>query len=362
MGHATYSASLRPVIDQTPEVELKVIGLPEQSRMQRVLWRGLPLLAGYDLDMQAARWHAVHSTLARASVLEQVASFEPDVIQVKSHSITFGLLELMDRIPVVPVVDAPVWAWRAMESGRPVRPWSKAMLWPSQRAERAVFSAAPLVLALTEWAAAAIKEVAPDARVAINHPGIDLERFRPVQRPPSDKVRVLFVGGRFETKGGLDLLAALHNRLGHDVELDVVTAEPFPETDGVRLHRLSQDDPRLVALYQQADIFCLPTWADTNPWVVLEALACGVPVVASNIAAIPELTAHGRVGVLVPPRDQEALARALTGLIDDPARRAQLAAAARAHMEELYDARQQVPKLLELLGDVASSRARVAIS
>jgi hypothetical protein len=67
MGHATYSASLRPVIDQMPEVHLKVIGLPEQTRMQRVLWRGLPLLSNYDLDMQASRWHAVHSTLARAS-------------------------------------------------------------------------------------------------------------------------------------------------------------------------------------------------------------------------------------------------------------------------------------------------------
>jgi starch synthase len=282
------------------------------------------------------------------------------VIQVKSHSITFGLLKLMERIPVVPVVDAPVWAWRAMESGRPVRPWSKAMLWPSQRAERAVFDAAPLVLALTKWAAAAIREVTPDARVAVNHPGIDLERFRPARREPSDKVRVLFVGGRFETKGGLDLLAALGDRLGRDVEMDVVTAEPFAESDGVRLHRLTQDDPRLVALYQQADIFCLPTWADTNPWVVLEAMACGVPVVVSDMAAIPELTGHGRAGVLVPARDQYALASALTGLIDDPARRSELGAAARGHIEKHYDARKQVPKLLKLLEGVVSSRARVA--
>jgi glycosyltransferase involved in cell wall biosynthesis len=270
------------------------------------------------------------------------------VVQVKSHSITFGMVGLMKRVPIVPVVDITVWGWRQMETGRPVQPWSKALMWPSERAEREVLSRAPLVLGMTDWATADVKRVAPAANVVTNHPGIDLERFYPISRNGSSMLRVLFVGGRFESKGGLDLIWALEERLGRDVELDIVTAEDVPEREGIRVHRLSNDDPRLVELYQRADVFCLPTRGDSNPWVILEAMGCGTPVVASDLAGIPELIGRGRGGVVVPPRDKEALKRELWALLDDEDRRRELGAQAREHMEENYDDRKQVPVLIEL--------------
>jgi glycosyltransferase involved in cell wall biosynthesis len=353
MGHATYDASLKPVLERMPEVEIRLAGLPEQSRLQKNLWRGIPLLEEHDLDMQASRWHAVHSMLARRSLIEEIEAWEPDVVQVKSHSITFGMLGVMKRVPVVPVVDITVWGWRQMETGRPLRPYSKAMIWPSERAERAVFTRAPMVLGMTDWASADVRRVAPEARVVTNHPGIDLERFHPAQRNGSPLPRVLFVGGRFESKGGLELIEALGDRLGREVELDVVTAEEVPEHDGITVHRLRNDDPRLVELYQRADVFCLPTHGDSNPWVVLEAMGCGTPVVASDLAGIPEMLGHGRAGVTVPVGDTEALRRELWALLDDDARREELGQAARAHVEEHFDNRKQVPKLLDLLREAA---------
>jgi glycosyltransferase involved in cell wall biosynthesis len=173
---------------------------------------------------------------------------------------------------------------------------------------------------------------------------------------PRERPRVLFVGGRFEQKGGFDLLAALEPRLGHEVEVDLVAAAELPPRPGVRVHRLGPDDPRLIELYQQADIFCLPTHADASAYVVLEAMACGAAVVTTSVGASRELLDDGRAGLLVTPRDREELRSNLETVLGDERLREDLGARARRHCEEHYDARVQGEKLVELLRPLARSR------
>jgi glycosyltransferase involved in cell wall biosynthesis len=105
-------------------------------------------------------------------------------------------------------------------------------------------------------------------------------------------------------------------------------------------------------MYAGADVLALPSRADASPWVVLEALAAGLPVLATTVGAIPEMV--GDAGVLVAPGDREALAAGLRELID-PARRAALRAAAPAQVAA-YDSRVQIARLLELLRAVAGER------
>ena len=81
------------------------------------------------------------------------------------------------------------------------------------------------------------------------------------------------------------------------------------------------------------------------PIVLMEALASGLPVVASRLAGIPELVEDGRTGLLVEPRDAAGLAAALRRLSDDPALRAQLAAAGRAKVELEFDAYDNAARL-----------------
>jgi glycosyltransferase involved in cell wall biosynthesis len=164
--------------------------------------------------------------------------------------------------------------------------------------------------------------------------------------------RVLFVGGRFQEKGGEDLLDALGSDLGRTVELDLVTPDPVPERPGVRMHRLTVTDPKLLELQQQADLMCLPTYGDTNPWALLEAMACGTPVVSTPVGGIPDMLEDGRAGVLVPHGDPRALGEALRGLLADPARREQLSAAARERCARHYDARRQFAALAERLREL----------
>ena len=77
---------------------------------------------------------------------------------------------------------------------------------------------------------------------------------------------------------------------------------------------------RLAAEYVGADVFCLPSVQEGFGIVFLEAMAAGLAVVACRAAAVPEVVRDGETGVLAPPRDPEALARALGSLLQDPGR------------------------------------------
>ena len=187
------------------------------------------------------------------------------------------------------------------------------------------------------------------------HPGLDTTHFRPAPRRGGVPT-VLFVGGRWEAKGGPQLLAALGPRLGRDVELHVVTPEETPIGEGVVVHRLNRSDPALLDLMQQASVLCLPTLGDSNPWVLLEAMACGTPVVSTQVGAIPELLDGGRAGLLVPAGDVAALRAAVTAVLDDRQLAARLSAAGLATVSERYDAHRQGAVLADLLeGLVARS-------
>jgi glycosyltransferase involved in cell wall biosynthesis len=358
MGHASYQHSIRAGLPGVPDVNARFAGLPPMGRFSRRFATGFPLLRGLDLDLQTVRWHAIQAHAARRVLREELSKAPADVAVVKSHSIAMGLLREMDRLPVVPVVDVTVWDWRAMGIWRAVRRYSRATVRPSETAERMLFERAPLVFALTEWAREGVLRACPSANVVHNHPGIDLEHYRPAERQGDDTKRVLFVGGRFRSKGGFDLIEALSPRLGRDVVLDIVTAEDVPDVPGARVHRLSAGDQRLLELYQQADLFCLPTYGDSNPWVLLEAMACGTPVVSTHVGAIDELLGHGEAGVVHRPGDIDALRAAATALLDDPDARRELGARARARCEREFDARRQVPLLVKLLRQAVSGDAR----
>jgi glycosyltransferase involved in cell wall biosynthesis len=76
---------------------------------------------------------------------------------------------------------------------------------------------------------------------------------------------------------------------------------------------------------------------DAVPTVIKESMACGTPVVASNVAGIPELLDGGRCGMLVPPQNAQALADAIKALLADPAMRRTYAEKARKYAEEKFD-------------------------
>ena len=115
------------------------------------------------------------------------------------------------------------------------------------------------------------------------------------------------------------------------------------------MHRLAPDAPELLELFQQADLFCLPTYGDAAPWAVLEAMACGTPVLSTAVGGIPDQLDHGRAGVIVGHGQPRALGEAIDALLEDRGRREQLGERARARCEERYDAVRQTARLIDLL-------------
>ena len=300
------------------------------------------------LEFRALRWHLIQAARARRELGRELKAWRADVAHVHSHSIGF-LAGGSQWPPLALSVDCTAHDWWAMPAWRKIEGDREIALRPSSALERRVFRRAALVLAWTDWARRSVERSAPQANVVELHPGIDLDRYRPATRRERELPRILFVGGRFAEKGGEDLLGALSGRLAGRVELDVVTPAELEPRPGVSVHRLDPDAPELLDLFQQADLFCLPTYGDAAPWAVLEAMACGTAVLSTAVGGIPDQLDHGRAGVIVRHGDPRALGEAIEALLEDPARREQLGARARARCEERYDAVRQTGRLLALL-------------
>jgi len=185
--------------------------------------------------------------------------------------------------------------------------------------------------------------------------GVDVGRFSPEPRDRRrpNLPRVLAVGRMVEKKG-FDVLVRAFARLQpgraslrligtgpqEPVLRDLIAAHELgdvAELGGTRTHR------ELPAEYRDADIVAVPSVVDTAgdqdglPNVLLEAMASGAAVVASDVAAVGDAVQHERTGLLVPPGDPAALAAAVTRLLDEPSLRSQLGQAARHAMVERFD-------------------------
>jgi glycosyltransferase involved in cell wall biosynthesis len=356
MGQGQLQEAILTGLPLTPDVQERFAGLHPMGRMARAAaTRPVQPLARAGLDFHTLRWHLVQSLRARRALSRELRAWPADVIHIHSQSVALAIPATMRALPVALSVDTTVRDWWSMPAWRPADDHAAIAIEPSCALERRAFQRARLTLAWTAWSRRAVERSAPGARVVEHHPGIDLDRYRPAPRRGRERPRVLFVGGRFAEKGGEDLLDALAGGLGEHVELDLVTPAQVPARPGVRVHRLEPSDPRLLELQQQADLFCLPTYGDAVPWAILEAMACGTPVLSTRVGGIPDLLDDGRAGALVKHGDRRGLREALERLLLEPQSRARLATQARARCEERYDARRQIPRLVEHLRELAES-------
>jgi glycosyltransferase involved in cell wall biosynthesis len=114
-----------------------------------------------------------------------------------------------------------------------------------------------------------------------------------------------------------------------------------------------------MALYAHADVFIFPTLGDVLPLAIMEAMASGLPVIATNVGAVTEEIDDGVTGFLVPPGDVNALVAATVRLIKDPDLRHQMGAAGRHVAEQRFNGSRNYPRILEVCKScVESGRSR----
>jgi glycosyltransferase involved in cell wall biosynthesis len=131
---------------------------------------------------------------------------------------------------------------------------------------------------------------------------------------------VMFIGQSLEFyRKGMDLLVAALNELPEAVGLVSVGGGNLTSKLAHRHFPIGRidDAERLSLAYSAADVFVCPTREDNLPNVVLEAMACGIPVVGFEVGGLPDMVRHGMTGLLAPPEDVGALARSLQSLLSD---------------------------------------------
>lgn len=193
--------------------------------------------------------------------------------------------------------------------------------------------------------------------------GVSCATFRPAPQPHTPP-RVLFVGGLTERKGVLDLLHASTQLIREGVEHELVLVGGRPD-EGAEAQPESLREPpphvRMVGefspedmpqAYTGADIFCLPSWWEAMPLSVLEAQACGLPVVVTDVGEVTRMVKDGETGLVVGARDRPALADALRLLITDPGRRRAMGDRAREVAVAEFDEHETLAALRELFDRV----------
>jgi glycosyltransferase involved in cell wall biosynthesis len=114
----------------------------------------------------------------------------------------------------------------------------------------------------------------------------------------------------------------------------------------------SRPPEQMPAEYAAADVFCLPSWWEAMPLSVLEAMAAGLPVVASDVGDISRVVTDGITGYVVPPKDPDRLAAALEPLLTDPALRLRMGTAGRARVTDLFSASATAVQVSALYADL----------
>jgi glycosyltransferase involved in cell wall biosynthesis len=218
--------------------------------------------------------------------------------------------------------------------------------------ERSALGYVQRVITTSQWTARTLAaEGVPIAQLRVVEPGVDRRKTRGSSDPknatipgaPPDLLNLLCVGTFTPRKGHAVLLEALNEIRDRHWHLTCAGSllRDAPTVAAIQhlIERLSLrkrvsllgdlDREALERQYARADVFVLPSYLEGYGMALAEAVAFGLPVVSTTAGAIPE-TVPAKAAILVAPGDSRALAKALGSLIDDPARRATLAANARA--------------------------------
>lgn len=227
-----------------------------------------------------------------------------------------------------------------------------------------------VVLALSELAA--YRDFVPGQVVVALPNSIDptpYARSHHAPAAPPAPLRLIYVGRLVRDKGLHEALAGLAQARAEGVAATLLVAGSGPEEASLReqAHRLGLDghvrfvgpvfDDSKLALYGQADLLLLPTYAEGLPYVLLESMAAGVPAITTRVGAIPDVMVEGVHGLFVPPRDEAAICRAILRLANDRALLADMGAACRRRIAHSYTIERMAGDFSRLYADFGAGRA-----
>jgi glycosyltransferase involved in cell wall biosynthesis len=246
-------------------------------------------------------------------------------------------------------------------------------------------AAADFIVCISSFARSQLMKLSPYAhwnKFVVSRLGVDPQLFAPqaaassAEKPALENradgvFEILCVGRLTPAKGQHLLIDALGLLTGQGRRVRLRLVGGGPDEASLRNQAARLRDPecvvfegpvnqdRIRSLYAAADAFCIPSFAEGLPVVLMEAMAIGLPCVTTHIAGIPELIRDGVDGLLVPASDLEGLVNALARLMDDEPLRQRLAQSGRARVVEEYNLQRNIEKLAAIFAErIAATELR----
>lgn len=224
------------------------------------------------------------------------------------------------------------------------------------------------IIAVSEDLSTKIEQMGINKDITILRNAVDISRFKPSKNMEmrqnykigDDDLLILFIGHLETFKGIFELLDAFYeiNKKHTNTKLMIVGEghEEQKVRDTVSKLKLEGSivftgkvSPETIQnYYQMADIFTLPSYTEGLPLVVIEAMACGLPVIVSTVGGIPELVKDGKNGFLVPPKDKLILEKKLEILVDKMELREKFGVKAFETVDDEFNIDKKVDKLIKI--------------
>ena len=358
LGHVTHSQNLRSLVPRDDRItaafspiEYELNGWPSR-------------VPGY------SNWTVRAGVRARRAIRNSNRAHDVRALFIHTQVPSVLAARWMKRIPTVVSVDAtPIQydqlgaQYMHQRAGR----MAEGIKW---RLNRNAFANAAHLVSWSEWSKQSlVADYGVSAsKVTVLAPGVELAQWSRPPAPIADDsvVKILFVGGDLERKGGSLLIEAvrqLRSTMPHGVglptvELHLATGADVADEPGRIVHRgLRPNSAELIALYHDADVFCLPTLGDCLPMVLSEAGAARLPLVATDVGALPEIVQDGRTGLIVEPGSVASLVAALSRLVSDANLRRTFGDNAAALVADRFDAAKNSARIVDVLVDVMKPAA-----
>jgi glycosyltransferase involved in cell wall biosynthesis len=352
-GHVTNYHNLRDMALLDPELQAtwhEIHYYKSGGAIERIRERVLPFLPNYATGIMRGAWEA-HKALHGSTYDALFSNASVGVF----FNRTFRRIPTLIDFDSTPLQIDQMEAYNSSVDPKPVA----AFKW---RLTRDMMCSATLLQA---WSYCAKKSAVDDygipaEKIVVNPPGVNLGFWRPNPslRNPSTHypLKVLFVGGDFRRKGGDLLLEWYKSQHPDTVELHIVTREPVDSCPGVYVyHHVQPNSDQLIGLYQRSDLFVLPSLGECFGIATVEAMAAGLPVIASDVGGTADIIEPERNGFIVPGNDVAALSKAITAILGDATRRRNMGAQSRLLAEERFDLRKNAQHTFHYLKKIAAT-------
>jgi glycosyltransferase involved in cell wall biosynthesis len=366
MGHGTYANLMKEYFSKACSCQVDFNWYNDERELQtRILNRLLSFkfpnqwIQNQDLDFNRFRISIGFAYMARRLVARKLSQAHYSALYLHTQVMALLSVDFMKNLPTVVSIDLTA-VQASQEKTDPKFRWTYN---PNVLLEKRVYEAAARIITTSEFARkSVIEDYNIDSKKVKAIPfSVKLELFSSIdssKKAPKTRYNILFIGGDFKRKGGEDVLEVFLTAFSELAELHVVTYTPVEcQHPHVHIHRdIKAYSPEWLNLYSQADVFVMPTYGDAFATVFLEAMAAGLPVIASQLPQIYEVVSDGETGFLVPSGDRHALACKIRHLIENPTLGREMGAKGRRVAEQKFNAKTNFQTLESIFKEISISQ------